>query len=52
LKGIKINCKTGEIENVEDGLPFPDYLPYQELPKIDLEEVEKLLDYAKSKKWI
>jgi hypothetical protein len=49
MKGIKVDCKTGKITEIDDGLPSPEPPPYIEPKGIDLavltqklEEVEKL----------
>jgi len=52
MKGIRIDVKTGKVEQVDDGLPFPVYPPVEEPAGVDLEEVRKLVKYAKARKWI
>jgi len=27
VKGLIVNCKIGEVKEIDDGLPFPDYPP-------------------------
>jgi len=43
MKGYKVDIKKKKIELVDDKLPFPDYLPYQEPEGVDLEKVKKLI---------
>jgi len=43
MKGYKIDIKKKKAELVDDGLPFPDYPPYEEGEGADLEKVKKLL---------
>ena len=43
MKGIVIDCKTGKMKEVNDGLPMPEFLPYTEPEGIDLVEVAQKL---------
>jgi len=43
MKGYKVDVKKKKIELVDDGLPFPDYPPYEESEGVDLEKVKKLI---------
>jgi len=52
MKGLRVNCKTGTIERVDDGLPFPEYPTPKVPPKIDLTDLERLIEYAKKEGWI
>jgi len=51
MKGIRYNIKTKEIEKVDNGSPLPTLLPVEEIG-VDLKELKKLLEYAKSMGWI
>jgi len=53
LKTVKIDAATGKAESVDDGQPAPaePVTPKEEV-KIDLEDLNKLVKYAKSKSWI
>lgn len=64
MKGYKVDTKKKKIELVDDGLPFPDYPPYQEpegvdlnkikefLTKINSDKVKKLIEFAEQEGWI
>jgi len=51
MKGIKFDVWTKRGEEIDDGLPNPPHLPI-ELVEVDLKELKKLLDYARSMGWI
>lgn len=51
MKGVKLDCKTGKIEQVDDGLPLPSITP-AEPETVNLSELKKLLNYAKAQNWI
>jgi hypothetical protein len=36
MKGIIVDCKTGEVKEIDDGLPAPEPPPYIEPIRIDL----------------
>jgi len=43
MRGCKVNVKKKKIELVDDGLPFPNYPPYQESEGVDLNKVKQFL---------
>jgi len=43
MKGIIVDCKTGEIREIDDGLPMPEYIPIPEPKGIDLAVVAQRL---------
>lgn len=51
MKGIVVNCKTGKVRKVDDGLPFPETPLEPEKEGVDLDKVSKMLkDYYKEPK--
>jgi len=52
MKGIIVNCESGEVKLVEDDMPFPKFPPYIEPERINLEDLKKLVKYAKTQGWI
>jgi len=51
MKGIKYDIKTKKVKKEEDELSLPSALPVEEI-SVDLNEIRKLLDYAKRMGWI
>jgi len=52
MKGYKIDIKTGKQEFVVDDEPFPEYPTTEEPEPVNLEDLRKLIQYAKQKGWI
>lgn len=52
MKGLVVNCKTGETKTIDDGQPFPQFLPPIELTIVDLVDLKRLIEYAKTQEWI
>jgi hypothetical protein len=44
MKGLIVNCKTGEIKKIDDGLPMPKSASIPEPEFIDLAVIAKKLD--------
>jgi hypothetical protein len=36
MRGVVVNCKTGEVKEIDDGLPAPEPPPYIEPISVDL----------------
>ena len=52
MKGHRADAKTGKVEEVDDGLPFPVHIPPKEPVGVNLEDLAKLVKVAKDRKWI
>ena len=44
MKGIRVDCSIREIEEIDDGLPMPEYPPYVEPEGLDLVEAAQKLE--------
>jgi len=52
MKGVKYDVRTKKAEYVDDGLPFPSFPPLDGKVEVDLSDIKKIIDFAKSQGWI
>jgi len=52
VKVLKSDVKTGKSKVVEKDIKLPKFEPMEKSVVVDLRDLEKLLEYAKSKGWI
>jgi len=51
MKGIRFDVQTKRREEIDDGLPNPPP-SLEEVVEVDLKDLKRLLDYARSMGWI